>query len=56
MTTLSSTLPLNNQLKFIASHPAHFFALGFGSGLMPIAPGTFGTLMAFSIVLDDSWI
>lgn len=28
------------------SHPANFFALGFGSGLAPKAPGTFGTLMA----------
>ncbi|MGR3984363.1 MAG: phosphatidylglycerophosphatase A [Gammaproteobacteria bacterium] len=26
--------------------PAHFFALGFGSGLSPWAPGTFGTLAA----------
>ncbi len=28
------------------SHPANFFALGFGSGLAPRAPGTFGTLAA----------
>jgi phosphatidylglycerophosphatase A len=28
------------------SHPANFFALGFGSGLAPMAPGTFGTLAA----------
>jgi len=26
------------------AHPANFFALGFGSGLAPRAPGTFGTL------------
>lgn len=31
--------------------PIHFFAFGFGSGLSPIAPGTFGTLMAIPIVL-----
>jgi phosphatidylglycerophosphatase A len=30
--------------RFLVSHPAHFFALGFGSGLAPVAPGTFGTL------------
>ncbi len=27
-------------------NPWNFFALGFGSGLSPVAPGTFGTLMA----------
>ena len=28
---------------------AHFIALGFGSGLAPIAPGTAGTLIAYPI-------
>ena len=32
--------------RFLLSHPAHFIALGFGSGLAPWAPGTFGTLAA----------
>ncbi len=31
-------------LKLLLSHPAHFCALGFGSGLAKKAPGTFGTL------------
>lgn len=31
------------------SQPSHFFALGFGSGLAPKAPGTFGTLFAFPL-------
>jgi phosphatidylglycerophosphatase A len=31
------------------SHPAHFIALGGGIGLMPFAPGTFGTLLALPI-------
>jgi len=35
--------------QFLLSHPAHFVALGFGSGLAPIAPGTFGTLVAIPI-------
>nr|WP_294840627.1 phosphatidylglycerophosphatase A [uncultured Methylotenera sp.] len=30
--------------KLLLSHPAHFFALGFGSGLANKAPGTFGTV------------
>ena len=28
-------------------HPAHAIALGFGAGLAPFAPGTFGTLLAW---------
>lgn len=35
--------------RFLLSHPAHFIALGFGSGLIPKAPGTFGTLVALPI-------
>jgi phosphatidylglycerophosphatase A len=31
---------------FLLAHPAHFVALGFGTGLSPIAPGTVGTLLA----------
>jgi phosphatidylglycerophosphatase A len=34
---------------FLLGHPAHFVALGFGSGLAPVAPGTFGTLVAVPI-------
>ena len=29
--------------------PRHFLALGFGSGLAPVAPGTFGTLAAVPV-------
>ncbi len=32
-------------------HPAHFFALGFGSGLAKYAPGTWGTLLGFPIFI-----
>jgi phosphatidylglycerophosphatase A len=35
--------------RFLLRHPAHFVALGFGSGLAPFAPGTFGTLVAIPI-------
>lgn len=34
---------------FLLSRPAHFIALGFGSGLSPKAPGTFGTLAALPL-------
>lgn len=54
---MSTPPPLNFQ--FLFSHPAHMFALGFGSGLSPKAPGTAGTLFAwlifviFSSVLNE---
>jgi phosphatidylglycerophosphatase A len=35
--------------RFLIAHPAHFVALGFGSGLAPVAPGTWGTLIAIPI-------
>jgi phosphatidylglycerophosphatase A len=35
----------------ILREPVHLLAFGFGSGLSPHAPGTFGTLVAVPIVL-----
>jgi len=35
--------------RFLLTHPAHLIALGFGSGLAPWAPGTFGTLWAWAV-------
>ena len=37
--------------RFLVSHPAHFIALGFGAGLAPRAPGTFGTLVGWAMFL-----
>ncbi len=34
-------------MGFVMSHPAHMIAMGFGSGLSPVAPGTVGTLWAW---------
>ena len=34
-------------------HPIHFLAYGFGSGLMPVMPGTFGTLVGIGFLLGD---
>ncbi|MEO8740979.1 MAG: phosphatidylglycerophosphatase A [Casimicrobiaceae bacterium] len=36
-------------LRFLVAHPAHFIALGLGAGLAPVAPGTFGTLVALPL-------
>lgn len=35
--------------KFVFDHPAHLLALGFGTGIAPIAPGTVGTLLGFPL-------
>lgn len=41
----------NSPAKFNLADPVQFLALGFGSGLAPKAPGTFGTLAAIPIYL-----
>lgn len=35
--------------RFVWRHPAHCIAFGGGIGLLPVAPGTFGTLLAFPL-------
>lgn len=48
--------------RFLLAHPSHFIALGFGAGLAPKAPGTFGTLLgwllfpALSWSMSDGWL
>lgn len=44
-----STTSRRPDARFLLAHPAHFIALGFGAGLAPKAPGTFGTLVALAI-------
>lgn len=49
--------PLRPTAKFMLAHPAHFIALGFGSGLSPVAPGTAGTLWAWlSFLALQRWL
>jgi len=43
----------------ILDNPIHFLAFGFGAGLLPNAPGTYGTLLAIPIVFflkHFSWV
>jgi len=40
----------------LLKHPIHFLALGFGSGLAPKAPGTFGTLMAVPLFVVMAYV
>jgi phosphatidylglycerophosphatase A len=44
-----SDLVLKPSWRFVLSRPAHFIAFGFGAGLAPVAPGTFGTLLALPL-------
>ena len=44
-----TTISKGPDAAFLLAHPAHFIALGFGSGLAPRAPGTFGTLTALAL-------
>ena len=45
------------NMRFLMHHPAHWVALGFGSGLAPRAPGTVGTLWAWAAYLVlSTWI
>lgn len=54
----TDTAPLVHPgLRFLLAHPAHFIALGAGSGLPRWAPGTCGTLGAWAaFVLLDPWL
>ncbi|NJD87313.1 MAG: phosphatidylglycerophosphatase A [Betaproteobacteria bacterium] len=46
---MDSTTSRRPDARFLLAHPAHFIALGFGAGLAPFAPGTFGTLAALGL-------
>lgn len=60
--TISVSFAPRANLRFLFGHPYHFIALGFGVGLVPVAPGTFGTLLALPIFwvlsprLDPTWL
>jgi phosphatidylglycerophosphatase A len=52
-----SAAPRAATVSFMLQHPAHALALGFGSGLSPVAPGTVGTLWAWlSFVVLAPWL
>jgi phosphatidylglycerophosphatase A len=59
--TISAELDGKAGARFLLSNPAHVIALSGGAGLVPFAPGTFGTLVALPIFwiagprLDAGW-
>lgn len=53
---MTDFIPQLNR-RFLMSHPAHFIALGAGSGLSRLAPGTAGTLCAWAVfALLQMWL
>ena len=49
--------PRRPDVRFLFAHPAHAIALGLGSGLSPLGPGTVGTLWAWlAFVALDRWL
>ena len=53
----AASKPRRIDFAFLRRHPAHWIALGFGSGLAPWAPGTVGTLWAWAaFLIIDRWI
>ncbi len=49
--------PRRASAAFMWRHPAHWLALGFGSGLSPRAPGTVGTLWGWvAFLVLDRWL
>jgi len=44
-------LDFSNTPASVWKNPVHWLAFGFGSGAAPVAPGTFGTLVAIPIYL-----
>lgn len=53
----AAPVPFRPTARFMLSHPAHVIALGFGSGLPRIAPGTVGTLWAWvAFLVMQRWL
>jgi phosphatidylglycerophosphatase A len=48
---MTTTAPARPNLRFVLGHPAHFIAFGFGIGMVPIVPGTFGSLLGIPLTL-----
>ena len=46
---MTADLVLRPSWRFLVRHPAHAIAFGFGVGLAPVAPGTWGTLLAVPV-------
>ncbi len=48
---MKHTYPPASSIRSIWRNPIHFIAFGFGVGVIPVAPGTFGTLAAIPLYM-----
>ncbi|WP_420466097.1 phosphatidylglycerophosphatase A [Panacagrimonas sp.] len=55
MSALKRTIP-RPPARLILTTPEHLIAFGFGAGLAPVAPGTFGTLVGIPFFLVLMWL
>jgi phosphatidylglycerophosphatase A len=56
-TTTQATVVVRPDLRFMLTHPAHCIALGLGSGLSRVAPGTSGTAWGWmAFLLLSPWM
>jgi phosphatidylglycerophosphatase A len=56
MLTFESTMEKSLKAKVNLLHPAHFLGFGFGSGLVPVMPGTMGSLAAIPLIVVMSFL
>ena len=56
MDTIPTFAPRRATWRFMGLHPLRLIALGFGSGLSPVAPGTAGTLAGWALWLLIDWL
>jgi phosphatidylglycerophosphatase A len=55
--TAAPVAPRRATWAFMGLHPLRLIAMGFGSGLSPVAPGTAGTLAGWALfLLLDRWL
>lgn len=55
MTPATVHAPRRATWRFMGLHPLRLIALGFGSGLSPVAPGTAGTLAGWALFRSIDW-
>lgn len=55
--TASEGALIRPTVRFLLQHPAHLIAIGFGSGLSRVAPGTVGTMWAWlAYLVLQQWL
>lgn len=56
MSDMNPSPSIHPSVRFLVGRPSHFLALGLGSGLSRVAPGTFGTLAGWILFYPLSMV